>query len=136
LKTLVVVQLQLLDELYQPLAHMGLFFRKFGIKRPVEFPVAADVYKTKRSRLPVYKTKRSRLPAADRTETDRHVQDISTFEENRSRVHEEQDPNHSQEQRLIAVMGATGVGKSTFIKSLVGGDLVRVGHDLNSGMSG
>lgn len=36
---------------------------------------------------------------------------------------------------VIAVMGITGSGKSTFISKIVGGDVVPIGHTLKSGMS-
>lgn len=41
----------------------------------------------------------------------------------------------TSEEVVIAVMGVTGSGKSTFIRAMTGNDSVHVGHGLESGNS-
>ena len=41
----------------------------------------------------------------------------------------------TSEEVVIAVMGVTGSGKSTFIRTMTGNDSVHVGHGLESGNS-
>lgn len=40
---------------------------------------------------------------------------------------------HSNEQRVVVVLGPTGAGKSSLIKELSGDGRITVGHSLNSG---
>ena len=43
------------------------------------------------------------------------------------------DEGNGQEQKVIAVLGPTGAGKSTFIKDIVGDETIIIGDNLNSG---
>ena len=39
----------------------------------------------------------------------------------------------SNEEVVVAVMGVTGAGKSSFIQDVTGDQNIRIGHDLESG---
>jgi translation initiation factor RLI1 len=43
------------------------------------------------------------------------------------------EEGNGQEQKVIAVLGPTGAGKSTFIKNIVGDETIIIGDNLNSG---
>jgi translation initiation factor RLI1 len=43
------------------------------------------------------------------------------------------EEGNGQEQKVTAVLGPTGVGKSTFIKGVVGDETIIIGDNLNSG---
>lgn len=42
--------------------------------------------------------------------------------------------DHNNVDLLIAVMGSTGVGKSTFIKTVTENEHVKIGHGLRTGI--
>jgi translation initiation factor RLI1 len=43
------------------------------------------------------------------------------------------EEGNRQEQTVIAILGPTGAGKSTFIKNIVGDETIIIGDNLNSG---
>jgi 50S ribosomal subunit-associated GTPase HflX len=47
---------------------------------------------------------------------------------NRNRI------NKSRAEIVVAIMGLTGAGKSSFIQTVTGNRNVRIGHELNSGV--
>jgi hypothetical protein len=52
----------------------------------------------------------------------------------RTRIDAPDAAKHSDEESMVLVMGSTGSGKSRFINKLAGGDKVREGHSLRSGL--